>query len=147
MRKVIQLIIPLLIYLQIGCQEKGMERPFSYVFWIKDILGNNLLGDSSNPNRYHIDSIRYNYIIGGVVVDTMENELEINYSYYKGYFLSSLINTNTEITALLKYNNIEKDTIQIIYGKDNIKVFQNSQLIFSKNNLSQIPPEEFNIIK
>lgn len=131
----------------IGCQERGMKRPFSYVFWIKDSVGVNLVGDSSNPNRYFADSIKYNYILNGVVMDTLENKLNIYYNYYKGYFLSSLISTNKKIIALLTYNKNERDTIRLVYGKDNINVYKNNILIFSKYNLSQVPPVEFNIIK
>jgi len=85
--------------------------------------------------------------INGNIIDTNRNELNVNYNYYKGYFLDALINNNMNVSYVLKYNTTEKDTINIIYGEDNINVFQNNQLIFSKYNLSQVPPVEFNIIK
>ncbi|HNY54142.1 MAG TPA: hypothetical protein PKI86_00885 [Chitinophagales bacterium] len=147
MKKLLPILILVSFTFATSCQESGMDRPFSYIFWIRDSMGNNLVGDSIMPNQYFADSIRYNYIINGIVRDTLKNEASVGKDYTKGYGFSSLINNNTTITALLKYNKNEKDTIKVVYGKDNIQVYKNSLLIFSKNNLSQVPPVEFNIIK
>lgn len=130
-----------------GCQERGMDKGFSCVFYIKDSIGNNLVGDSITPNRYFVDSIKCSFNLNGQVYDTSRNYISFGKDFYKGYAFFVPINYNTTINYLLVYNSIEKDTCKVIYGKDNINVYQNKQLIFSKYNLSRVPPVEFNIIK
>lgn len=129
-----------------SCQEKGMPAKIPYVFKIVDSAGNNLVGDSTHLNRYNIDSIR-SYIILGTFVDTSSTGFYINKNYSSGYYFEGVTDKNFDAHFLLKYNSVEEDTIRVVYGKDNINVFQNNQLIFSKYNLSQVPAVEFNILK
>jgi len=146
MKKLLPILILLSIAFIIGCQERGQPARFSYHFWIKDSTGINLVGDSIDLNRYFVDSVIY-FNINGNIVDSNRNELLATKDFYKGYYFGAGISTNTDRSYVLKYNSIEKDTLRVVYGKDNINVFQNNQLIFSKYNLSQVPPVEFNIIK
>ena len=143
--KIFHYLFIILIVTVIGCQERGMPAKIPYVFWIKDMNGNNLVGDSINPNRYNIDSIRYFNIMGNII-DSTKNEFRINKNI-SGYYFDGATTINSNITYKLLYNKNEADTIRIAYGKDNINVYQNNQLIFSKYNLSQVPPVEFNIIR
>lgn len=147
MRKVIQLIIPLLIYLQIGCQERGQPGILSYSFFIVDSAGNNIVGDSIHPNRYHIDSIRFNYIFSNGQIDT-SNHIVYMKDYYKGYvFFAGFTTKSREIHYLLKYNSTDQDTFNAVWNKDNVYVYKNNKLIYSKLNLSLTDQLVFNIIK
>jgi|JI6StandDraft_1071083.scaffolds.fasta_scaffold41932_3 hypothetical protein len=133
--------------LLLSCQERGQPGILSYSFYIVDSLGNNIVGDSITPKRYHIDSMKFNYIFSNGQIDT-NNYIKYAKDYYRGYVLNSGITTNqTEINYLLKYNNTERDTFKTVWHKDNIQVYQNNQLIYSKNNLSVTTLIEFNIIK
>ena len=144
MKKLLPILILLSITFLMGCQEKGQPAKIPYVFRIIDSTGNNLVGDSTHPNRYNVDSIKSYYRLGTVY---KSGGFLINKNYYSGYYFEGVTDKNFDAHFLLKYNSLEGDSIRVLYGKDNINVFQNNQLIFSKYNLSQVPPVEFNIIK
>lgn len=145
MKTTFPFIVILFSFLFYGCQEIGQPgiRPFN--FKVIDNIGNNLIGDSINPNRYHIDSVKSYYKIGSVF---KEGGFSIYNDFYTGYNFSGGVSTkNYDVTFLLKYNSLANDTIRVIYPKNKISVYQNNNLIFSKDNLSEIPPVKFSIIK
>ncbi|MCC7534099.1 MAG: hypothetical protein IT246_09180 [Bacteroidia bacterium] len=130
----------------IGCQERGQPAKIPYIFWIKDSTGNNLVGDSVAPKRYNVDSIKSTIIFRNNQISN-SGSFHISKDYYKGYFFEGGTDINFVTRYLLIYNSFDSDTISVAYGKDNINVYKNNTLIFSKYNLSQVPPVEFNIIK
>jgi len=129
-----------------GCQERGQPAKIPYVFRIIDSTGNNIVGDSLNPNRYIVDSIKYYLFAYGHPIYP-GNYMQIKFDYYKGYSFTASTDVNVTSYYLLRYNSLEDDTLKVVYGMDNINVYKNDILIFSKYNLSQVPPVEFNIIK
>ncbi len=134
-------------FIIIACQERGQPGILSYSFYIVDSLGNNIVGDSVTPKQYHIDSMKFNYILSNGQVDTT-NHIKYGVDYYKGYVFNAGVTTKQRaINYLLQYNSTERDTFKAVWSKDNIKVYQNNQLVFSKYNLSLTTPLVFNIIK
>jgi hypothetical protein len=157
MKKLLPILLPLSLILILSCQEREQPVPYFYSFSIVDsVNGENLIGDSTNTNRYNIDSIKFLRIIGNNVSEPSSEyyNLENNpISGYKFIIRTSISPKGTgiksNVTYLIKYNNnvAENDTLNTIYGINTINVYRNNELIYNNENISQTTEIHFNIIK
>lgn len=134
----------------IGCQERGMGNRirYTYSFLIVDSANNNLVGDTTYRKRYYLDSIKFYSADGSNILSTNFPQT-IYGNGLSGYIYKANAQSNFNQKFIIRYNPmaLEDDTIYVVYGKDNIIVNRNNQLIFNKNNISQSTDITFQIIK
>lgn len=143
----IKLIITFYILILISCQEsRNQPIRYWYSFSMVDSSGNNLIGDSEHSRRFYIDSIRFYSVDGSLRTNFPQ---QINGSSLTGYTYTVYTQANLADNFIINYNAnaLNNDTMNIIYGLDNIKVNRNNYLMYYKENISQTTDVTFKILK
>lgn len=146
--KSLLLIIYLIFFIIVsGCTDRGMPAKYTYSFSIVDSSGINIVGDTSNRKIYYLDSIKFYTIDGTIIQNKFPTYIDGNGVDGYSYGVITLLNSNE--TYIIKYNNIifYNDTISVRYGKHNVNIYRNNELIFNKEDISQTTEIHFNIIK
>lgn len=148
---ILTLFFGLLFTVSCGTIDK-FPLKYNYHFSIVDSIGNNLVGDSNNTRRYNISELKF-YSADGTILRTgfpqTVEMITLGGIYFAGYKFGVRTTTNSNDSFLIKYNSLisNHDVINVVYGKDNINVFQNRVLIYHKENISQTTEIYFNIVK
>lgn len=142
------IILNILILFSTSCIDRNMPLKYEYNFSIVDSNGVNLVGDTINRKRYDLDSIKCYSADGNYSL--IEDFPPLRYlDGLDGYIFGVPTRANLTHEYIIKYNgsSFEKDTIRVNYGKNDINVHRNNQLIFQKEDISQTTEIHFKIIK
>ena len=150
MAKSLSLYIGIIVLLATSCIDRNMPLKYDYHFSVVDSNGINLVGDTINRKKYYLDSIKcYSADGNNILADDFPPRRYLSGNSLVGYIFGVSITTNSKQNFILKYSesSIEKDTIMVNYGKNNVNVYRNNQLILNKEDISQTTEIHFKIIK